>query len=114
MGKHHSRPHNNSRMAAVSAHQVLSQYIKKTDVENEKIRMDYQSQLEEKAANDWIMNLAVSCLVYFEKTGSRQKTQDFAQRLADALRDIRDKGQSIEEVLEELRRRTDIDLEVQG
>jgi len=110
--KHHSHQHQNIQSMSIAAHSVLNDYKKKVDAETEEIRKDYERQLLEKSNDDWLRNLSTSCLVYYEMTGDKQKTEKFATKLAEKLAKYFAEEKPTEDIVEELSRATDIILQI--
>ena len=113
MPKHHSKPHGTEKGLSIAAHQVLENYKRKLEAEYEEIRLDYQRQLEEKGADDWMRSLATSVQVFYEITGSRQKTEKFAEKLAEKLSRYRREETPTADIIAEVERLTDISIQVE-
>lgn len=114
MAKHYSKPHSDVHGLSIAAHKVLEDYKKKLDAESEEIRQDYEQQLIEKGEDDWLRNLAASLIVFYEVTGSKQKTEKLAEKLNEKLRMYRAKNIQTQEIVDELDRLTDIRLSLEG
>ena len=113
MPKHHSKPHGSERSISIAAHQVLKNYKRQLDKDSEEIRLDYQKQLTEKGTDDWLLNLATSIQVYYEITGSRQKTEHFAEKLNEKIRIYVKEEVPTSEIVAEVERLTDISISVE-
>lgn len=99
---------------SVAAAQVYNKERKNLLAATEEIRLDYQKQLEDKAADDWLRCLAVSGIVFREQTGDNKKTEKFLSRLADQLQYSKDIETPTADLVAELARVTGIELEVKG
>ena len=110
--KHYSIPHQNTRTLSQAAFKALEDYKRELDKEAENTRLDYERQLHEKAEDDWLRNLAVGCMTFYELTGDRKKTGRFAERLSEKLAKSKADGITTEELCGELARATDIELEI--
>lgn len=100
--KHYNKPHQNVKSVSVVASEVLNAY-----------KQELQKELKERQNDDWLRNLASSCLVYYELTGSKQKTEKFVQKLADKLAEYDRIEKPTEDIVKELSRATDIELIIQ-
>lgn len=113
MAKHHSKPHSDVHGLSVAAHRVLVDYKNQLDGQTEEIRQDYERQLVEKGNDDWLRNIATSLIVFYEITGSRQKTEKFAVKLDEKLRTFRANETPTREIVDTLERLTDICVSVE-
>lgn len=73
---------------------------------------EYQRKVIEITDDYWLRVLSVAGLVFNDMTGSRSKTEKLVQRLADKLAECQANGVTTQELVDELSRRTDIELEV--
>ena len=112
--KHHSKPHGDTKGLSIAAVQVLQAERAKLLRQVEEVRLDYERQLVEKAADDWNRCLAMSGLVFRELTGDNKKTERFLMRLAERLQEYRYEEIPTIDIVRELERVTGIELEVQG
>ena len=112
--RHYSIPHQNNNTLAKAAYTALEDYKREVDKQTELTRLDYERQLHEKAKDDWLRNLAVGCMVFYELTGDKKKTEKFAERLSDKLAKSKADGQTTEELCADLARATGLEFEVQG
>lgn len=78
----------------------------------EQVREGFEKQKDEITADYWLRILAMAGLVFYDATGSRSRTEKMLVRLNDKLDETRANGVSTKELVEELSRRTDIELEV--
>lgn len=110
--KHHSKPHGNIHAMSIATAQVYNRERKKLLAETEEVRLDYQKQLEDKAADDWLRCLAMSGIVFREQTGDNKKTEKFLSRLAEKLQQSKNAEVPTSDLTAELARVTGIELEV--
>lgn len=102
----HQNPHN----CAVNAYLYQEQIRRAMAEEVEKMRQDFQRQLDEKAADNWYRCLAEAGLQYNEDYGSASKVNKSMERLAARME--RDRCKTTAELVAELERATGIILEV--
>lgn len=95
---------------AVSASRVMEAKRKELLQAVEAERQSYQQQLYDKADDNWRRCLAQAGLVYREITGSTSKTEKYLSRLAEYMEQTMDR--TTEDLMAELARVTDIELEV--
>lgn len=97
---HHSDSQPQMRLLVSSAKKVIEDY-----------RQGYLNDLKAKEDDDWLRNIATSCLVYYSITGSIQKTEAFAEGLAKEL--LSNKSVETSELVGRLCELTGIELEVE-
>lgn len=95
MKKHHSKPHSTTANIFLAASRVRKQ-----------LQQEQDAALE----SNWYMNLGVSILAFREITGDNKKTERFARRLNEMLKEARDYGMTTAEVLAEVEKVTGIEL----
>ena len=106
----HNRHACDPHALAVSASMVMEAKRKELLQAVEAERESYQQQLTDKASDNWRRCLAQAGLVFREVIGSTSKTEKYMSRLAEYMEQTMDK--TTDELVAELARVTDIELEV--